>query len=108
MSDATTLVVTNSPVFVEVSGAPGPAGASGPAGPQGPQGPAGSGGDLSYTHVQATASATWLVTHNLGKIPSVTVIDSAGSEVEGDVAYTSANSLTLNFSAAFSGTAYLN
>ena len=64
--------------------------------------------DKHYEHTQATASATWTITHNLNKFPSITVIDSAGSEVFGDVAYTNSNSLTLTFSGAFSGKAYLN
>lgn len=65
-------------------------------------------GDLNYTHYQTIASDTWEITHNLGKNPSVTVIDSAGSEVEGDIEYDSVNMLTMTFSGAFSGTAYLN
>ena len=64
--------------------------------------------DKHYVHTQATAAATWEITHNLNKYPSVTVIDSAGSEVEGDIDYTSANVVTLTFSGAFSGKAYLN
>lgn len=83
-------------------------GAPGPAGPPGPPGPAGSGGDLNYTHDQMTASALWTVTHNLGKHPAVVVIDSAGDAVEGHVTYVDGNSLTLTFSSAFAGVAYLN
>lgn len=74
----------------------------------GPPGPAGSGGDLNYTHTQVGASTTWSVVHNLGKYPSVTVIDSGDTEVIGDVQYLSANSLQISFTAAFSGKAYLN
>ena len=65
-------------------------------------------GDLHYEHVQSTASNEWEITHNLGKHPSVTVIDSANNEVEGDIVYDSDNRLTLTFSGTFSGTAYLN
>lgn len=68
----------------------------------------GSGGDLNYTHTQATPSTTWIVSHNLGKFPSVTVVDSSGEEVEGDVMHDSANALRILFSAGFSGVAYLN
>lgn len=68
----------------------------------------GGGGDLRYHHVQGSASATWVITHNLGKYPVATVIDSAGSEVEGDLTYDSLNQITITFSAGFSGDAYLN
>lgn len=66
------------------------------------------GGDLSYVHAQAVPSASWVVVHNLGKYPSVSVVDSAGNEWIGDVHYDSANSLTVTFGAPFGGSAYLN
>lgn len=65
-------------------------------------------GDKTYIHKQNSAASVWIVVHNLNKYPSVTVIDSGGSIVMGAITYNSANSLTLNFSAPFSGTAYLN
>jgi hypothetical protein len=68
----------------------------------------GSGSDAKYTHSQDAASDTWTVNHNLGKYPSVTVVDSANSVVIGDIDYTSLNSLTVAFSAAFSGKVYCN
>lgn len=63
---------------------------------------------MSYTHQQSEASARWTVTHNLGRYPAVTVVDSAGSKVTGDVRYTSVNSVVITFSAPFSGTAYFS
>jgi hypothetical protein len=66
------------------------------------------GADASYLHIQPSASTTWVITHNLNKFPSCTVVDSAGDGVEGDVTYTNANQLTISFSAGFSGKAYLN
>ena len=60
------------------------------------------------THYQSSSSAKWDITHNLGRFPSVTVVDSAGSEVVGDVTYDSDNQVTVRFMAAFSGKAYLN
>lgn len=62
----------------------------------------------TYTHDQILASAVWIVTHNLNSHPSVTVVNSAGDTVFGDVQYNSFNQLTINFSAPFSGKAYLN
>lgn len=73
---------------------------------QGPTGPTGT-GDLTFSQsFSSTSSVT--VTHNLNKYPSVTVIDSAGDEVEGSVDYLSLNQLTITFSAPFSGTAICN
>lgn len=61
-----------------------------------------------YIHDQILASANWNVRHNLGKYPSVSVVDSAGSLVQGDVEYLDTNTLTITFTAEFSGKAYLN
>lgn len=63
---------------------------------------------LAYTHTQGTSLAVWVVTHNLGWHPNVTVQDSGGSIVEGEIAYTNTNSLTITFTGAFSGKAYLS
>lgn len=66
------------------------------------------GGDKHYSHNQSSASSTWNVTHNLGKFPSISVIDSSKNVVVGDVQYIDANRLTITFTAAFSGKAYMN
>lgn len=60
-----------------------------------------------YTHEQASPSATWTINHNLGFFPVVAATDSAGSEVEGDVAHPTANQTVLTFSGAISGVARL-
>lgn len=60
-----------------------------------------------YVHTQATVASTWTVTHDLGGRPSVTVVDSAGTIVIGDITYNSDTQVTLQFSAPFSGYAYL-
>lgn len=62
----------------------------------------------SYTYVQSSASTTWTITHNLNTYPSVTVVDSSGSVVSGDVQYLDEFSLRITFSAQFAGKAYLN
>ena len=62
----------------------------------------------TYTHTQASASATWTIAHNLNCKPSVTIVDSAGNVQIGEVLYDSNNQITLAFAAAFSGFAYLN
>lgn len=67
-----------------------------------------SGNDKSYTHDQTTPSDTWTINHFLDKFPSVSIVDSAGTQVEGEVVYESINQLVVTFSGAFSGKAYLN
>ena len=81
----------------------------GPAGPPGPPGPPGpSGASLQYVHTQSVASDTWEITHDLDKYPSVTVVDSGGNVVVGDVRYIDTSNIVVTFRGAFSGVAYLN
>lgn len=96
-------------------GAQGPQGTQGTPGNQGPTGPKGDKGDqgdpgptLAYTHTQNTPSDTWVITHNLGMYPNVTVEEFGGSIVEGEIAYENINSLTVTFSALVSGYAYVS
>lgn len=95
--------VTNKQLKVEL-------GTSGPQGIQGAQGPSGSVsyGQLGTVFDQASASTTWLINHNLGFYPSITVVDSAGTVVEGNYSYPNATTIIANFSNAFSGKAYLS
>ena len=65
-------------------------------------------GGVAYQHTQGTSSSSWVITHNLGFYPNIVVQDSANSIVEGEIVYDSANQVTLNFQAAFSGMAYLS
>lgn len=67
-----------------------------------------SGGTPAYTYAQGTASDEWTIQHNLGRYPSVTIVDSGGNVVVGDVQYLSMNEISISFAGAFSGKAYLN
>jgi|TARA_R110002050_G_scaffold178045_1_gene311254 hypothetical protein len=64
--------------------------------------------DSTYTQCFETASDVWNITHNLGKYPSVTVVDSANTVVVGNIDYISSNAIKITFNAAFSGCAFLN
>ncbi len=64
--------------------------------------------DKNYVHIQTAASALWSVTHNLGKYCSVTVVDSGGNIIVGNVEYVNTNKLLIRFSSAVSGRAYCN
>ena len=83
-------------------------GLSGVDGTDGIDGVDGVDGDLNYVHNQIAAASVWNVVHNLGKYPSITVIDTANTEVEGDVNYIDQNTAQLTFSAPFSGKAHCN
>ena len=62
----------------------------------------------TYIHNQQVASDTWTVIHDLGKHPAVSVVDSSGKLVIGDVLYVSSSQIIIKFKAKFAGTAYLN
>jgi hypothetical protein len=61
-----------------------------------------------YVHTQASAATTWAITHNLKFYPNVSIVDSALSHVMGEVTYVDENSLTVSFTSAFSGKAFLS
>ena len=63
---------------------------------------------FSHIHNQTVASSIWNITHNLNKYPSVSIVDAANEEVIGEVEHVTVNSLTVKFSAPFSGKAFLN
>jgi hypothetical protein len=62
-----------------------------------PINPLPTGADKYFAFSQAMPAATWTVTHNLEKYPSVTVVNSTGEVVFGAVKYTSLNSRHYNF-----------
>lgn len=61
-----------------------------------------------YVHNQISASQVWLIQHNLGKMPSVSISDSAGTIVYGEIKYLDLNNIEVRFSSGFSGKAILN
>ena len=64
--------------------------------------------ELGYVHIQSVPSAVWNVTHGLGFTPNITVVDTAGTVVEGSYNYPNSNTVVLTFIGAFSGRAYLS
>lgn len=64
--------------------------------------------ELGYVHIQEVASATWSITHGLGFVPNITVVDTAGTVVEGSYNYPNSNTVILTFVGGFSGRAYLS
>lgn len=64
-----------------------------------------------YIHNQAIQTDVWEITHNLGKMPNVKVVDSNYALVYGTVVYDEAdpmNKVRISFGGAFSGKAYLD
>lgn len=70
--------------------------------------PIAAGGDLTFLFTQAAPLLVWTLAHNMGKKPSVSILDGSDNEVEGFVHHVDDNNLTITFNAAFSGTATLN
>lgn len=61
-----------------------------------------------YIHDQLSPSDTWVVPHNLSFLPNVSVVNSSGELVHGEVRYTSPNVITIYFTSAFTGKVYLS
>jgi hypothetical protein len=80
----------------------------GESGPQGPQGIPGETQVVSYVFNQPNPQSTWNITHGLSFVPNITVVDSAGTVVEGDYSYPDENTVIATFVGAFAGKAYLS
>lgn len=65
-------------------------------------------GDKHYEHDQSQSSSVWTILHNLNKKPSVSVLDTAGTEVEGRVTINDGQQVVIEFNFPFSGKAILN
>ena len=65
-------------------------------------------GAPTFEFTQGVPATTWDIQHNLGKFPSVSVINNNNIVINGEVTYIDNNNVQLNFSAGFTGKAYLN
>jgi hypothetical protein len=63
---------------------------------------------VAYQHIQGAPASVWVIDHDLGFHPNVTVEDSAGTTVEGDPTYPSDTRVVLTFATPFSGRAFLS
>jgi hypothetical protein len=67
-----------------------------------------SAGAPTFVFTQGVPATTWNIQHNLGKFPSVSVVNNNDLLMNGEITYIDNNNITCNFSAAFAGKAYLN
>lgn len=67
-----------------------------------------SGSGNTYTWTQSISLAVWTIPHNLGRFPSVTVVDNLNNKVEPDILYLDNNSVQITHGVALVGKAYLN
>lgn len=70
----------------------------------GPPGPMTEG----FIHYQPIPSSIWEIEHNLGKYPSVSIVDDGNNLFFGDVKYINKNKIIIYLSGMNSGKAYLN
>ncbi len=102
-------VATPAPIEISLSGTQGlsgPPGEQGLPGIQGLQGPEGV--IQTFVYTQPAALSTWPIAHDLGRFPSVIVVNASGDLVEADVNYVDSNNILVSFSEPFAGSAYLN
>jgi hypothetical protein len=62
---------------------------------------------VKYVHTQAAISSTWVINHNLGFFPNVTVLDNSNRMLETYVQYNNVNTATIIMNSATSGKAFL-
>lgn len=64
--------------------------------------------DKNFVYTQGPAADTWVILHELDKIPSVTIFDSEDNEIEGQIVPLSDNEIEILFNVEVSGKAVLN
>lgn len=63
---------------------------------------------VTLVYEQTNPSMTWTINHNLARFPIVKTFDNDGNELIGDLEYTDENSVTVKFTRACTGKAYIN
>lgn len=101
ITEIVTEIVTTEDTVTEIvtsveQGPPGPPGSIGIDGLQGIQGEKGDVGG-TYEHLQLVNSDSWIVNHNLGFRPNVSVLSVGGREMFAEVIHTSLNQVIIYF-----------
>lgn len=93
-------------VGVPLSGLVGPAGPAGETGPEGPPGPAGIGAQPIVVALDSQATEK-VITHSLGRLPNVQVINSAGDIIYVDVTHLDDATVRVSYAFPMSGSVVL-
>jgi hypothetical protein len=64
--------------------------------------------ELGYVYNQDIISSVWTISHSLGFIPNITIVDTNGIVIEGSYNYPNSNTIVATFTEAISGKAYLS
>lgn len=64
--------------------------------------------ERGFTWIAPSAQPVWMIPHNLGRYPVVSIRDSAGDVIVADVQHLDANVLTITFSQPTLGSADLS
>ena len=62
----------------------------------------------TYVFEQTVPSNEWVIKHNLGKRPTVDIVDVFGNVITGAIHYDNDNQITISFENNWQGIAYLN
>jgi hypothetical protein len=62
---------------------------------------------VKYVHTQASISSSWVINHNLGFFPNITVLDNSNRILETFIQYNNVNTATIIMNSAASGKAFL-
>jgi len=65
-------------------------------------------GDKHYIHVQSDGAIEWVVTHNLDKIPAISIVNESGIEIFGQITHIDKMVSKIKFSEMMRGRAYCN
>ena len=68
----------------------------------------GTNGGASFIHDQINPAIVWVISHNLGYVPNVWAQDTNGTNIDATVTVIDNNTITLTFSTAVAGKAYLS
>jgi hypothetical protein len=61
-----------------------------------------------HYHQQDVPSSIWYITHNLGKLPQITIYDASNKPVIADLVNVGTSTIEVHFSSATSGAAFLS
>lgn len=65
------------------------------------------GSAIAYIHTQGSATLTWVITHSLGSIPLVQILDSVNEVVYASIDHVSINECRVYFNNPIAGKAFL-